>query len=203
MRAFAKTRKAKGLGALLLACFAVISGALAYDVLTAHQALRAARVAAQAETDASRIRPAFRITENLLGIADDLAFRDAVRRFRVAGKPNATSEERRIAQAKLVGIVRDDRIAAAVRSKASNLLGILLIGEAVAGGENPREFLALAMQSFQNAILFDTDNEEAKRNLELLFVLQRLDILPVPSGGDQADPDPDPGAGSGSPNSGY
>jgi hypothetical protein len=114
---------------------------------------------------------------DLLGLQDDLAYRDAVGAF-WRGRPRlpAYGQPRLIAyraeaQGRLNDIAdrdRNDRRA----SEAENLFGVLAFVNAARDDALRASFLANGVASFQNAIALDPTNENAKYNLEL--ALSRL-----------------------------
>jgi hypothetical protein len=118
----------------------------------------------------------FGVARGLLGVSDDLAFRRSVALFRRAhtGLPSFDaglegSALRVQAEASLARAIRADKDAkrAAV---AENLLGVLVVVDSTlpSGTSTPIE---RAIFQFQDAIHLDPTNDEAKKNLELIYQL--------------------------------
>ena len=108
----------------------------------------------------------------LLGLRDDLAYREALRTF-WRGRPHlpAYGQPRLIAyrgeaQLRLTEVADRDRNRARA-SEAENLLGVLAFVNAARDDALRASFLANGVASFQNAIALDPSNENAKYNLEL------------------------------------
>jgi hypothetical protein len=118
----------------------------------------------------------FGLLRGILGVDDDLAFRRAVVLFRRAhtGIPSFDTglegvSLRAQAEAQLARSIRaDDNSARA--AAAENLLGILVAVDSTApgGASTPIE---RASVRFQEAIQLDPSNEDAKKNLELIYQL--------------------------------
>jgi len=158
----------------------------------------------------------FRGAERLLGIRDDLAYRNAVRTVRIGRLGDPTVSDPRLAILRteasvlLESVVLNDSDPHR-RSAASNLLGVLGIvafnAQGAGGGTAPdrSELLLNALASFRQAVSLDPDNADAKFNLETL--LQRGEgILPTEAAGGkrpQAGGRGSRGAGAGEPGSGY
>jgi hypothetical protein len=154
--------------------------------------------------------------ERLLGIRDDLAFRNAIRTVRIGRLEDPTVSDPRLALLRTDASVRLESVVLTDphpqrRATASNLLGVLGIvafnAQGAGGGGAPdrSELLLNAIASFRQAIELDPDNADAKFNLEAL--LQRgQGILPTEAAGGKS---PSPGgrgsrgAGAGEPGSGY
>jgi hypothetical protein len=109
-------------------------------------------------------------------VNDDLAFRRSVALFRRAhtGVPSFDTglqgtALRVEAEATLAHAIRDDRNTARAAA-AENLLGILVVVDSTipGGASTPIE---RAIFQFQDAIHLDPANEDAKKNLELIYQL--------------------------------
>jgi hypothetical protein len=122
----------------------------------------------------------FGVARGLLGVDDDLAFRRAVALYRRArtGIPSfdlglegtALRVQAEAALARAIRADRDPRRAA----DAENLLGVLVVLDSTApGATTPIE---RAIFQFQNAIHLDRGNDEAKKNLELIYQLTAPDL---------------------------
>ena len=152
----------------------------------------------------------------VLGVQDDIAFRQMLRVLRQSKLLDLTVSDPALALARtelaerLESIVVDDPDPV-LRSRASSLLGVTSI---VAWNSTPpqgvqqldrSELLLAAVASFEQAITIDPENDDAKYNLQLL--LQRgQGLLPTeaaagrnPSAGGKGSR----GAGAGAPGSGY
>lgn len=151
-----------------------------------------------------------RIARDLLGLDDDLAYRRAAQRLRIARLegPAVTDPNlsllRSDAQARLLAIVQSDG-ARVRRSQAANLLGVVALVSLVAEEQDRAVLMSTAIRSFRRAIALDPDNEDAKYNLELS--LQRGRELQLSEAAGGRDPAPggrgQSGAGTGDPGSGY
>lgn len=144
-----------------------------------------------------------------LQLDDDLAFRNALRLFRL-GRPRQLAYDnpsltavRGEAQVELMELGRDDPDAAR-RSQASNLVGVLSLG--VEGRESASAratFLESGIGSFQTAVQLDDANERAKYNLELALRRQETDAASLESAGAEVPRDNPSGAGLREGGSGY
>ena len=112
----------------------------------------------------------FGLARNVLGINDDVSYREAFRLF-LLGRPleNLTARqfESLRAQAQLalsdVESSGDDR---ARRSEAANMLGVLDLSLAVRDSTLATTFLADAIGNFRDAMALDDSNADARFNLE-------------------------------------
>jgi hypothetical protein len=130
----------------------------------------------------------------LLGVHDDAAFRRALALYRAA-LPNANEQQqfefdrelpaKRIrAQRALTAISVDDPDPK-IRSRATNMLGILMRGAPTATDPAQQRAQVLSVVGlFRSAVKLDPQNEDAKLNLELsLRDPQTLEFVgPAPSG---------------------
>jgi hypothetical protein len=145
---------------------------------------------------------------DLLGVRDDLAYREAVRAFWLGrarlpayGQPRLIAY-RAQAQALLTGLVDHDRNRARA-SAAENFLGVLAFVNAARDEALRESFLANGVAAFQNAVSLDPSSDDAKYNLEL--ALSRLAAEQVagrvkPGGTERGGSH---GAGAGETGSGY
>jgi hypothetical protein len=150
----------------------------------------------------------FHASRRLLGIDDDLAYRDTLRRFYLA-RPHANKWTqtnidaiRSEATVSLAAYVREGKDAHR-RAQAANMLGVIGLGLAATDDPGQRlRFLLFASRSFRGALTMDQTNEDAKFNLELTLRLLRQS--PTTTGGGAAR---GPGRGGGAalskPGSGY
>jgi len=187
--------------AALLVVVAAALAAAAHDVLAWRHALRgsAARVA-HTWLPGDPVRSVFRLD-------DDLAFRRAVRSFRVAyttgrGFDNGVTRttRRSLAEVRLTDVAAHG--APADASQAGNLLGVLVVGGGrVTGGITADD---RARSTFEAAIRRDTGNLAARYNLELLLRRTRATATRQgPGNGSGALGHGRRGAGSGTPGRGY
>jgi hypothetical protein len=111
----------------------------------------------------------------LLGIDDDLAFRDALQLFWASvASPEVerraeSADLRRAAELALAGIAHSDPDPKR-RSQVTNVLGVLSVaglGSQLGAASGAR--FESAIMSFRSAILLDDGNEDAKFNLELVL----------------------------------
>jgi hypothetical protein len=163
--------------AAVCAGLAVVLAVLARDVGRRADALRAGDVAAAAGKGSWSVDETlpFKPAARLLGIGDDLAFRNAAVLFRRAraatlnpNQPPGAAAQRIAAEAALARVIRSDRVAERA-SAASNMLGILAFLDAAAstrGGDNSADRSILELQ---RAIHLDSRNQLAKANLELVY----------------------------------
>jgi hypothetical protein len=121
----------------------------------------------------------FSLARNLLGIQDDLKYREALRLFRL-GRPLEnnlygveTATLRAEAQVHMAEVA-DSGPDLARRSQAANLLGVLGFSMAARDLSLKNTFLRDAISSFRQAIALDPTNDEALFNLE--FALQELGV---------------------------
>ncbi len=163
--------------AAVCAGLAVVLALLARDVGRRADALRAGDVAAAAGKGSWSVDETLPFTPagRLLGIGDDLAFRNAAALFRRArattlnpNQPSGGAAQRVAAETALAHVIRSDRVAERA-SAASNMLGILAFLDAAAstrGGDNSADRSILELQ---RAIHLDSRNQLAKANLELVY----------------------------------
>ena len=123
--------------------------------------------------------PASASARRLLGLGDDLRFRAAEHQFvlvHVASRSYADEAKRLAAfgeaQSALERLARADP-APARRSRAANLLGILLWENAETAQENAPLLLRQSVDAFRRAIDASPDNDDAKYNLEVLLTVLR------------------------------
>jgi hypothetical protein len=112
----------------------------------------------------------FGLARNVLGINDDVEYREAVRLFRL-GRPlenlTARSFESLRAQAQVaLSKVESSGSDRARRSQAANMLGVLDLSLAVRDSTLATTFLADAIGNFRDAMALDDSNADARYNLE-------------------------------------
>ena len=150
----------------------------------------------------------FGAAQVLLGVDDDVDFREALRTLRLAGVAQAESSDPRLAlrrseaRAQIAAIAESDADAWR-RSRAMSLLGVISFASALSDSQDQEALTRDALARFRAAIELQPDNDEAKANLEVAL---RRDAEAGESGGGE---DPIPGgqgargAGAGEAGSGY
>jgi hypothetical protein len=164
--------------AVLCLCGAAFAALLATDVGSWSSAFRSADARAAATVPAADEALPFHLARDLLGVADDLAYRRALVLFHrgYTGIPSADqstqgTEARAAAEAALERVVREEGDGARA-SEAANLLGVLELVDA-SGGTNSGAGGSVdrAIVELQNAVRLDSANGDAKANLELALGL--------------------------------
>ena len=121
--------------------------------------------------------------ERVLGVHDDVAYRQGVRLFRI-GRPrvaqprDAAVRARSLAQTVLTHASRGDADLPR-RSAEANLLGSLFLA-GNAGTTDPAargDFLVAANAEYAAAVALDPENDDAKYNLELTLVRRRAQLF--------------------------
>lgn len=187
---------------------------LGVDLARWHAALRADDVTYRAAPErglwAPRTFLPSRVSRSLLGVGDDVTYRDAVRAFRLARIDSpvfsdpATIVQRNEAAVRLNDVVQHDSNALR-RSAAANLLGAIAYSDALSDFTNRAKLIVIASQRFGQAISLDPGNDDAKYNLELTLALGRAQGLQESGGGQNPAPGGKgaKGAGAGAPGSGF
>ena len=206
-------RLARILGALACFALAAVFVLVALDVARWDPALEAGDVryrAAPQEPDLWRpgqIVP-FGAARSLLGVDDDVDFREALRTLRLAGIAEAQSSDPRLAlrrneaRTQIAAIAERDADSWR-RSRAMTLLGVISFASALSDAQDQDALQRDALARFRGAIALEPDNDEAKANLEVAL---RRDAEAGESGGGK---DPTPGgqgargAGAGEAGAGY
>ena len=167
----------EALGAILAVVGAVGCLALAFDAIRLERALADDDIRFQVKPRATDlwsvdgVLPAAPLRA-LLRLDDDLEFREAAHAYTQA-RPGAVEDYdprlpllRMQAQRLLTELTNRDADASR-RSRALNLLGVLMLGQERASNEEERRFIfSRAVGLFQNAVDEDPDNAVAKYNLE-------------------------------------
>ncbi len=151
----------------------------------------------------------------LLGVDDDVAFRQALGVLRASSLDDPTISDPNLAVKRTDAAERLESVVVhdpdpERRSRASNLLGVLgmtLFNASPSGGNmgDRSELLLSAIAGFEQAIAIDPGNEDAKYNLQVIL-LRGQGLLPTEAA---AGRNPTPGgrgakgAGAGEPGSGY
>jgi len=205
------TQKRVAVAAVVVATFA-LAGVLAFvaaDVLRWGQSVRQGdtRFAAAAGADGMwsprTLLPAA-LSRGLLGLEDDLEFRSAVQRFRLARPRQPITQfsqltERSGAERALARVARkglDGRRLAAI----ANLRGALALEEARLESSAPP--VRRAIGHFRRAVELNPSSEDAKFNLELALRLLSGGAFTAGGGGSR-EATPASGAGSATAGSGY
>lgn len=136
------------------------------------------------------------ISRDVLGVDDDLQFREAVRALRLSQRDKPTDSSpgavlRRAKAQKLLQDVAEKDGDPVRRSRAMSLLSVLLLSTPSADQEERAAVQRAALANLQKAIALDPANDEAKYNLEV--VLRRRAGVQTVQGG----PTPNPSAGQG------
>lgn len=162
---------------VLLAAVAVVAGLLAGDVRAWPVALERGDAEYSIAPRRADWTPATQLgglAETLLGTADDVAARDALRRYQeVAGLQEHLDDALEVQTQRVAAINELDRVAGSadpeLAAQARTLLGILVFGEASEGGGVSQTNAAIA--DFTDAIRVDPGDTAAKFDLELLLRL--------------------------------
>lgn len=147
---------------------------------------------------------------SILGVDDDLEFRQAVRALRLAKLEEPTTSDTDVLLQRAEARERLEAIAAssadpARRSRAMTLLGVLHLATPVPNAEEQLAALKAAVTNLQEAIALDPTNSDAKYNLEFALRQRRGGLsasgsaAPNPSGSSSTTR----GAATGPPGSGY
>lgn len=198
-----------------LACF-TLAGALlltALDVARWESALESGDVRYRAAPQGSDLwEPTqtmpFGAAKVLLGVDDDVDFREGLRTLRLAGIAEAQSSDPRLALRRsearaLIAAIAEGDADSWRRSRAMTLLGVISFASALSDVQDQGALQRDALARFRGAIELEPDNDEAKANLEVAL---RRDAEAGESGGGK---DPTPGgegargAGAGEAGSGY
>ncbi|HSC91604.1 MAG TPA: hypothetical protein VLB86_08120 [Gaiellaceae bacterium] len=118
-----------------------------------------------------------RMPSQRLGLADDLRYREALRLVRLTrtglDSLDAIEVRRRQSRAEdALARVEERDTAAARRSRAATMRGVLLYEDALASGARSSDLLGRSIASLKRAIALDPANADAKLDLELLYNLQ-------------------------------
>jgi hypothetical protein len=159
------------------AAVAVVAALLATDVLRLQAAISGGDVRLRATPERSNLWQApeilpFGTARALLGVGDDLAYRQAVREFQV-GRPWIGAlpkarllEVRQQAEFHLGEVLRSDSDRKR-RSAAANLIGVLGFVRATQNDNIDVSSLRRTIAVLRQAIVLDPTNADAKHNLEL------------------------------------
>jgi hypothetical protein len=150
------------------------------------------------------------LSRALLGVKDDVEFREALRAVRAARLGDQTVSDPEVALLRNEAQARLETIAgtpgdAKRKSRAAGLLGVLGLSRLVTETQQRDVLLQYTLTSLERAIALDPDNDEAKLNLELAH--QRGRVLEISEAGGGRNPQPggqgSRGAGTSDPGTGY
>ena len=185
-------------GCALLSLFLVL---LAIDVVRSHEALASGdETYTSSPKDGGLWKPgalgASSLSRKVLGVDDDLRFREAVRALRLSQQDEPTDSSpdailRRAKAQKLLQQVSNSDPDPRRRSRALSLLSVLMLSTPAADREERATTQRIALANLQKAIETDPANDEAKYNLEV--VLRRRAGVQTVQGG----PTPNPSSGQG------
>jgi len=199
-----------GVAVVALVVVAVVLVALAADVLRWDRELRETDIAYAAGTSSSWTPDTLLprgVSEGLLGVGDDVDFRDAVARF-WASDPRAplrvfADVTRRSAAERGVARLAEREQNTKRKSVLITLRSALLLEEARNSPTQRQVFVRRAIEQLERAVRLDPGNEHAIYDLELALKLLRASGEGVQGGGDRRAPLPSPGAGSATSGSGF
>ena len=209
MRVRPLVQPAIGVAAIELA---IVFAALAIDVLRWQRHLEAADLRfALASGTADTWRPdtvlPAGVSETVLRVEDDVAFRRAVMRFRLSQprKPLQQFSDITLRSAAESSIATAARLDPGPEQRAllANLRGVLALEEARGVQLQQSVLLRRAAVSFRDAIGLDRDFEDAKFNLELALRLLQRSGAETGGGGGGRTETPASGAGAASSGRGY
>ncbi len=199
-----------GVAALLLG--AALALALAVDVVRSSHRVDAADTAFTSGVDPevswsvdTLLSPG--LSRTLLGLDDDLAFRDAVQRFWLS-KPRDrlrafADVTRRSGAERVLARLGESDPSPKRRAVALTMRGALLLEEARNTTAQREVFVRRAIEQFQKAATLDPSNDDAVYNLELALKLLRRGGSDAGGGGQGRAPLPSAGAGAATSGSGF
>ena len=201
-------RIAGAIAVVALLALAAFLAVLALDVLRWGRHLDETEVGLAAVPSVRGLEPDTRlpagISRRLLGVGDDVEFREALQLFRLSrpGQPARDLQDvalRSRAETELARVARDDP-SSANRSRASLLRGIFALEEARESQAQQSVFLRRSLSELREAIRLDPANEDAKYDLEL--VLRLIENSEDESGGGSSGRGDTPASGAGAASSG-
>jgi hypothetical protein len=201
-------------GALGCLALAAVLALLALDLGRWRDAVPAGDVRYGAAVDDGTWEPSTLLprgaTGALLGVREDVEFREALRAVRRSRLEDQTVSDPELAVLRSEAQARLEAIAgapgdAARRSRAAALLGVLGMSRLVTETQQRDVLLQFTLANLERAIALDPGNAEAKLNLEL--ALQRGRAIELAEGAGGRNPSPggqgSRGAGTSDPGSGY
>jgi hypothetical protein len=205
-----------GLFAAAAACLALaaVLAVLALDVTRWNDAIASEdvrfRVAEEDGTWEPQTMLPHALSQAVLGVEDDVDFRKALRAVRLARFEDPTVSDPELALLRNEAQARLEAIAGNPgdpkrRSRAAGLMGVLGLARLVTETQQRDLLLEYTVTSLERAIALDTENDEAKLNLELAY--QRGRALEISEAGGGRNPQPggqgSRGAGTSDPGTGY
>ncbi len=203
------------LGAVLCLALAAASFALASDAGSWRQVFRSDDVRYRTSPEAEDLwQPTTHLPGDLaghmLGVSDDVRFREALRAFRLSRLDLGVTSDPRLALERGEARARLQEIAGSkgdprLRARAMGLVGVLSLASALHEPNDQLLHIQDAIAALTGAIALDPASPEPKANLELALQRGRA-IQPTESAGGQ---NPSPGgagakgAGAGEAGSGY
>jgi hypothetical protein len=176
------------IGAFIALAGAVGAGYVAHEASRVDSEIRRSDAAFRVERAPVGLWRVHGPLERVLGVKDDLAFREAANLYDMAGRRAPTPQGRvavavssgslrAAAQLALAGAEREG-LAASARSKAENLDAVIAIQAAFDDPQNGRMLMQRSLAGFRRAIRIDPGNEEAMGNLELVLRLLSTNLTP-------------------------
>ena len=147
------------------------------------------------------------VSSSVLGVSDDVAYRNAVDQFWRSGPrdPIRVFQDvtRRSAAERTLGRTFDRDPSSARRSDLAVLRAALMLEEARNSPTQRQVFVRRAIEYLERAVIVDQSNVTAVYDLELALKLLRASGSGVAGSGDTRSPLPSPGAGSATTGTGF
>jgi hypothetical protein len=197
-------RALRFLPALVLVVLAVFVALLAADV----RGWQLTFATAGSDPAVPPVRIPWNLAGRLLGVADDVQARRAIRQFEQTVSASARLDNalgvtgaRANAETELAAVARGSGPRS---SQAGTLLGILAFGDLARGGGRDPSQAETAIADFENAVRADPSDELAKFDLELVLrLLAARGVRPGVTSGSGVGSTGQQGAGGGTPGKGY
>jgi hypothetical protein len=197
-------RALRFLPALALVVLAVLVALLAADVRSWQTTFASDDV----RTSVTAVRIPWNLAGRLLGVADDVQARRAIRQFDQTVSASARLDNalgvtgaRARAETELAAVARGSGPRS---SQAGTLLGVLAFGDLARGGGRDPSQAETAIADFENAVRADPSDELAKFDLELVLrLLAARGVRPGVTSGSGVGSTGQQGAGGGTPGKGY
>lgn len=201
-----------GVGVFALLLGAVLGVALAVDLLRVQDRVDLADAAFTSGVDekvtweADTLLPAG-VSRGILGLGDDVTFREAVQRFWLS-KPRAPLREfgdvtRRSGAERELARLGEVDASGERRAILLTMRGALLLEEARNTTTQRQVFVRRAIEQFRKAVVLDPSNADAVYNLELALKLLRRGGADPGGAGEGRAPLPSPGAGAATTGTGF
>jgi hypothetical protein len=199
-------------GIVALVALAVLTAALAIDLLRSDRHVEAADVKFTTRVDRSvswtpdTLLPAA-VSKGILGLGDDVRYRKAVQRFWLS-EPRAPLRQfsdvtRRAGAERELAELSEGSGKPAHRSLLATMRGGLLLEEARSTPSQREVFVRRAIEQFQLALTLDASNDDAIHNLELSLKLLRQTGQGDAGETEGRSPLPSPGAGAATSGGGF